>query len=99
MLDAASRCVRCGYETREIAGDDFPARRALYQREGLAYSSFAQLSLEVWAILAVLGIVVAFVVAVLALTEGEWLRLFLALLSAWADFALWTLLRRAADNS
>ena len=75
MLDVASRCVRCGYEIRE--SDEYPlkssasiSRRA--RREGAAYSAFAQFSLEVWALLAILGIVVALGVALMALVLDKY---------------------------
>ena len=99
MLDAASRCVRCGYEIREKEDDDFASKRYAdsSRREGIVYSSFAQFSLEIWALLAVLGIVVALGVTVLALFNGEWLRAFLGLVSSWGNFALYALLQRVAD--
>ncbi len=99
MLDAASRCVRCGYETREEGGSNFPRKQSLLSyREGIAYSSFAQLSLEVWAFLAILGSIIALIVALFSLFQGEWMRVLFGLLSAWGNFALYALLRRVADS-
>ena len=99
MLDVASRCVHCGYEIKDEGRDTFPRKQSLLTyREGIAYSSFAQLSLEVWAFLAILGIVIALVVTLFSLFQGEWLRVLFSLLSAWGNFALYALLRRVADN-
>ena len=99
MLDAASRCVRCGYEIREREGDDFPRKKSLLSyREGIAYSSFAQLSLEVWAFLAILGSIIALLFALFSLFQGEWLRVLFGLLCAWGNFALYALLRRVSDS-
>ena len=98
MLEAASRCVRCGYEIRESETDDFPKRRrATARREDLAYTPFAQLSLEIWAYLALFSIVLSLVVSAVFMFRGEWLRVLLGLLGAWGNFALYALLRRVAD--
>lgn len=99
MLDVASRCVHCGYEIREEGGIAFPQKQSLLSsREGIAYSSFAQLSLEIWAFFAILGSIVALIVALFSLFQGEWSRVLLGLLSAWGNFALYALLRRVADS-
>ena len=98
MPDIASICPHCGYEIRESETDIFPKRQhATPRRKDLAYTPFAQLSIEIWAYLSLFSVVVSLVASAVFIFQGEWLRVLFGLLGAWGNFALYALLRRVAD--
>ena len=96
--DVASICPHCGTEIRESEDDNLRRRQiAAPRRADLAYSSFAQLTLEIWAFLTLLGMFIALIIAAVSVFQSEWLRVLFGLISAWGNFALYALLRRVAD--
>lgn len=98
MPDIASLCPHCGHEMPEDEEFNRLVRdRPNYPHPNVAYGSFAQFSLEIWAIFAFLAILVSLAFALFAVLKGEWLSVFLSVLSAWGNFAFYALLRRVAD--